>query len=273
MEIEAKVLDYLKQQHVHFCFPMYGGQCSEVTFMSMIKFIILAQRLGLNYSIDTMVNESLITRGRNNLVAKMLNNKAATHLMFIDSDIHFEPEAILRLLAHDVDFCGAIYPMKTIPAKYVVNVVPNPVVAGDLVEVGTLGTGFMLVKRKVIEMLIQAHPNRKYNDNIGVGKALEPYMYALFDTMIDEDKNYLSEDWTFCYLWRKLGGKIFADTKIKLHHSGYYVYNGSLEELEKVLKNALPNGVKVEEPTITVVQDAAPEEVKEEKPVRKVKRK
>jgi hypothetical protein len=240
--LPPEVLNYLRTTHVHFCLPMYNGVCNESTFISMVKFTIIAAKLGINYSIDTMVNESLITRGRNNLVAKFIFNEAATHLMFIDTDLGFDAESILRLLCANQDVVGGVYPMKRIPIRYVINTVPNPVVNGDLVEVSTLGTGFMLVKRSVIESMIAAHPELKYRDNIGIGAQYEPHMYGLFDTMIDPDGNYLSEDWTFCYLWRMMGGKVFADTGIRLDHTGYHKYAGDLEELKKVLTNQISNG-------------------------------
>lgn len=240
--LPPEVLAYLRTTHIHFCLPMYGGQCNEATFISMIKFSIIAAKLGINYSIDTMVNESLIPRGRNNLVAKFLFNQAATHLMFIDVDLGFDAESILRLLVANQDLVGGVYPMKRIPIRYVINTVPNPVVNGDLIEVSTLGTGFMLVKREVILKMIAAHPELKYRDNIGIGAQFEPFMYGLFDTMIDPDGNYLSEDWTFCYLWRLMGGKVFADTGIKLDHTGYHKYAGDLDELKKVLTNQTSNG-------------------------------
>jgi hypothetical protein len=240
--LPPEVLDYLRTTHVHFCLPMYNGICNEATFISMIKFGIIASKMGINYSIDTMVNESLITRGRNNLVAKFLFNQAATHLMFIDVDLGFDAESILRLLCANQDLVGGVYPMKRIPIRYVINTVPNPQVMGDLVEVSTLGTGFMLIKREVIEKMIAAHPELKYRDNIGIGQQYEPLMYGLFDTMIDPDGNYLSEDWTFCYLWRLMGGKVFADTGIKLDHTGYHKYAGDLEELRRVLTNQTSNG-------------------------------
>ena len=243
--LPPEVLAYLRTTHLHFCLPMYNGVCNEATFISMIKFSIMAAKLGINYSIDTMVNESLITRGRNNLVAKFIFNQAATHLMFIDVDLGFDAESILRLLVANQDVVGGVYPMKRIPIRYVINTVPNPVVHGDLVEVSTLGTGFMCVKRHVIENMIAAHPELKYRDNIGIGPQYEPHMYGLFDTMIDPDGNYLSEDWTFCYLWRLMGGKVFADTGIKLDHTGYHKYAGDLDELKKVLTNQIGNGVGV----------------------------
>lgn len=258
--LPPEALEFLRKQHIHFCLPMYGGLCNEATFIAMIKFTIIAAKLGINYSIDTMVNESLIPRGRNNLVAKMLHNQAATHLMFIDVDLGFDPEAILRLLLANQDVVGGVYPMKRIPVRYVINTVPNPVTQGDLVEVSTLGTGFMLVKRHVFDKMIAAHPELKYRDNIGIGQQYEPFMYGLFDTMIDKDDNYLSEDWTFCYLWRLMGGKIFADTGIKLDHTGYHKYEGDLAELKRVLTNQTSNGGPIHPEAAPAAQPAAPEQ-------------
>ena len=258
--LPPEALEFLRKQHIHFCLPMYGGLCNEATFSAMIKFTIIAAKLGINYSIDTMVNESLIPRGRNNLVAKMLHNQAATHLMFIDVDLGFDPEAILRLLLANQDVVGGVYPMKRIPVRYVINTVPNPVTQGDLVEVSTLGTGFMLVKRHVFDKMIAAHPELKYRDNIGIGQQYEPFMYGLFDTMIDKDDNYLSEDWTFCYLWRLMGGKIFADTGIKLDHTGYHKYEGDLAELKRVLTNQTSNGGPIHPEAAPAAQPAAPEQ-------------
>ena len=240
--LPPEILAYLRTTHIHFCLPMYNGVCNEATFISMIKFSIIAAKMGINYSIDTMVNESLITRGRNNLVAKFLFNQTATHLMFIDADLGFDAESILRLLCANQDIVGGVYPMKRIPIRYVINTVPNPIMQGDLVEVSTLGTGFMLIRREVIEKMIAAHPELKYRDNIGIGQQYEPLMYGLFDTMIDPDGNYLSEDWTFCYLWRMMGGKVFADSGIKLDHTGYHKYAGDLDELKSVLTNQASNG-------------------------------
>jgi hypothetical protein len=259
--LPPEALEFLRKQHIHFCFPMYGGQCGEAFFIAMIKFSIIASKMGINYSMDTMVNESLIPRGRNNLVAKMLFNQAATHLMFIDVDLGFDPEAVLRLVLANQDVVGGVYPMKRIPPRYVINTVPNPATMGDLVEVSTLGTGFMLVKRHVLTKMIDAHPELKYRDNIGIGQQYEPLMYGLFDTMIDKDDNYLSEDWTFCYLWRLMGGKIFADTGIKLDHTGYHKYEGDIGMLKQVVTNQISNGGPIHP---EAAKPAAPETVPEE---------
>ena len=76
--------------HVYFALPCYGGLIYESCFMSLLRFTTLAARAGLEWTVDTMVNESLIPRGRNNLVAKFLSNPHATHLMFIDADIRWQ---------------------------------------------------------------------------------------------------------------------------------------------------------------------------------------
>ena len=220
--------------HIHFCIPCYAGQLTEATFVSFVKFSLLARQYNLNWSLDTMVNESLITRGRNNLAAKMLHNKNATHLMFIDSDIRFPPESILKLIDADKDLIGGLYPVKTYPIRYVVNGMPEPVIEGELEEVRHIGTGFMLIKRTVFEQMIAKYPEKKFRDSIGVGEKYEPFMYALFETSLDANGDYMSEDWYFCDKWREMGGKIFAHKGIALSHTGFHEFRGSVEAINNV---------------------------------------
>ena len=80
-------IDYLKTTRVHICMPCYGGMLTESTFMSYIKWSNAARQLGIDWTMETMTNESLISRARNTLTAKFLHNKDSTHLMFIDADI------------------------------------------------------------------------------------------------------------------------------------------------------------------------------------------
>jgi hypothetical protein len=217
--------------HIHFGIPCYGGQITEPCFTSFLRFILMASKMGLQWSLDTMVNESLVTRARNNLMAKMMTNTTATHFMFIDADIRFQPESIFQMIAADKDVIGGLYPKKALPISYVINVQPGTQIINDLFEVDTMGTGFMMFKRHVYEKLIVAHPDCKYVDDVGLGKQYEPNMYSIFDTMIDEKGHYLSEDWTFCRRWQKLGGKIHAHSKVLLNHSGHYEFAGDLDVL------------------------------------------
>jgi hypothetical protein len=191
----------------------------------------MASQVGLNWSLDTMVNESLVTRARNNLMAKMMTNAAATHFMFIDADIRFQPESIFQMIACDKDVIGGLYPKKALPVNYVINLQPQTRIQGDIFTVDTMGTGFLLFKRHVYEKLIAAHPETKYVDDVGLGKQFEPMMYAIFDVAIDHKGHYLSEDWQFCRRWSALGGEIWAHGKVLLNHIGHYEFQGDLSKM------------------------------------------
>lgn len=217
--------------HVHFCIPCYAGQLTEATFTSFVKFSLYARRFNLQWTLDTMVNESLITRGRNNLAAKMLHNTNATHLMFIDSDIRFEPDSIIKLIDADKDLVGGLYPVKGYPIRYVVNGMAEPINEGQLEEVRHIGTGFMMIKRTVLEQMIEKYPEKKFKDSINVGKQYEPFMYALFETTLDSDGHYMSEDWYFCDKWRDMGGKVWAHKGIVLNHNGFHEFRGNVEAI------------------------------------------
>lgn len=235
-ESQQRIVDILQKTHIHFCTPCYGGQILEGCFSSYLRFSILATKYGIPFSVDTLINESLVSRARNSLVAKFLANPSATHLMFVDADITFTPDDILRLVLHDKGVvCGA-YPMKTTPIKYVMNIIENAAHEDPLYEVNTSGTGFMLIKREVIEHMIEKMPELKYKDSVGLGEQYEPHMYALFDTMIDEHQHYLSEDWTFCKRAREVcNTRIWVDTSIKLDHNGYYKFQGDTDEIKKLV--------------------------------------
>jgi hypothetical protein len=83
-QIQVNV-DYLKTTRVHICMPCYGGMLTESCFMSYIKWANTARQLGIDWTMETMTNESLISRARNTLTAKFLDNKDSTHLMFIET--------------------------------------------------------------------------------------------------------------------------------------------------------------------------------------------
>jgi hypothetical protein len=220
-----------KNVHLHIGIPCYGGMVSEPTMTSFLRFILLASQVGLQWSLDTMVNESLVTRARNNLMAKMMTNSAATHFMFIDADIRFQPESIFQMIACDKDVIGGLYPKKALPVNYVINLQPQTKIQGDIFTVDTMGTGFLLFKRAVYEQLIAAHPETKYVDDVGLGKQYEPMMYAIFDVAIDHKGHYLSEDWQFCRRWSALGGEIWAHGKVLLNHIGHYEFAGDLSKM------------------------------------------
>jgi hypothetical protein len=228
-QIQVNV-DYLRTTRVHICMPCYGGMLTESTFMSYIKWANTCRQLGLDWTMETMTNESLISRARNTLVAKFLNSPGSTHLMFVDADIGWEPWHLLVLLNRDVDVIGGLYPMKTMPIKWVVNGFEGAEEGPDaLQEVSKTGTGFMLVKRHVFEKL-NAHPAVKpFNNDIGLPKELDQHLRTYYDTAVRENR-YYSEDWTFCENWRDLGGKIWVDKRVLLKHTGTYVFDYAAQQ-------------------------------------------
>lgn len=202
----------------------------------------------ITYSFSSLANESLVTRARNKLVKQFINS-GATHLFFIDSDIRFSPLDPIKMVLHDKDVVVGAYPMKSqnldrlvgkrfsseadirkTMSRYVTNFVfesPEAEAAGELavvdglIEVHDAGTGFMCIKREAIEKMIEAYPETEYIPE----RDSEP-SWALFDTMIDDDRRYLSEDYTFCRRWQKIGGKIQLDPDVRLDHFGSIVYMG-----------------------------------------------
>jgi hypothetical protein len=223
-------IDYLRTTRVHICMPCYGGMLTESTFMSYIKWANTCRQLGIDWTMETMTNESLISRARNTLTAKFLHNKESTHLMFIDADIGWEPWHLLVMLNRDVDVIGGLYPMKSLPVKWCVNGFEGAEEGPDgLQEVSKTGTGFMLIKRHVFEKL-DAHPaTRPFANDIGLPVELNPYMKTYFDTAVRENR-YYSEDWTFCENWRDLGGKVWVDKRVLLKHTGTYVFDYQTQE-------------------------------------------
>lgn len=239
---------WLAAQRPMFATPCYGGTCTEPYLRSMLDLTRALLTLGVPHRVETMVNESLITRARNRLVQRFLASDA-THLFFIDADLRFRAGDVIRLLAHDKPVVAGAYPAKVVhedrlvgrtfdsveelrraTIQYVVNVVyedEEAMARGEvrvrdgLVEAHDAGTGFLCIQRDVITRMVEAYPETRY-----VPERSDEPAWALFDTSIDEHGRYLSEDYTFCRRWQRIGGTVWVDPTIVLDHVGSYVYAG-----------------------------------------------
>jgi hypothetical protein len=230
--------------------PMYGGMCTGHYVQGLLMTMQKMREVGVNVSWCQIMNESLITRARNELVRQFLATDA-THLMFIDADIGFDGQAIATLMAADRDIACGIYPKKEVNwssveqaaqankeglADYAGAFVFN-MVSGDgetdadgMFEVRHGGTGFMLIKRGVFEHLkphVPAYRVSSYK-NPETGEYAQPLVHEFFTTSIDASGALLSEDYHFCELFRTHGGKIHANPFIKLNHVGTYVFGGDI---------------------------------------------
>jgi hypothetical protein len=238
-------VDFLRTTKVHIAMPCYGGMLTESTFMSFIKWANTARQLGIDWTLETMVNESLISRARNTLTAKFLDMPDATHLFFVDADIGWEPWHLLVLLNRDVDVCAGLYPMKTMPIKWVVNGFEGAEEGPDgFQEVSKAGTGFLLIKKGVFEQMNNHPAVKQYKNDIGLDPVFDQYLKTYFDTAVRQNR-YYSEDWTFCENWRDIGGKIYVDKRVLLRHSGSYVF--CMENQQFLLDNIGPLYVQQEE--------------------------
>jgi len=268
VNIQVKV-DDLRKNKIFVATPMYGGMANGLFMKSCLDLQGLCTKYGMEIKFSFLFNESLITRARNYLVDEFLRS-GYTHLMFIDSDIHFDPNDIIALLCIDKDIIGAPYPKKSINWKavwaaaqkkiaepgfdpktfnpgelegvvgdYVFNPVPGTKSfdVTDPLEVMEIGTGYMMVKRAVFDKFKEEYPHLNYKpDHVGQANFDgSRYIHAYFDTVIDPDSHrYLSEDYMFCQYWRAIGGKVWLCPWMKTQHVGTYAFSGDMTSVAKL---------------------------------------
>jgi hypothetical protein len=267
--------------------PCYGGMMHESYVRGLTALVVQLSSSGLPIHLSTVVNESLITRARNELVKNFLMSDC-THLLFIDADITFSPDDVFRLINHDKDVVVGAYPLKGLRwsnleelkdctnieevkrkvTEYVINFQfaseedamagRLPVVEG-LIEVKDAGTGFMCIKRNVFEKMIEEIPNLEYKKEVRflMNEKDDGVRWAFFDCEIDKaDGRYLSEDYLFCRRWQSLGGKIWLDPQITLSHTGTYTFQGHTffefkdESGNAVDKNELQPHTRMQKPKL-----------------------
>ena len=229
---------YLQSINVHIAIPCYGGMITERALESARQWIDFASYYNINWTMDTLVNESLIPRGRNLLISRFLaQTPNATHIFFLDSDIEWDPWHLATLLTADVDVIGGLYNKKEFPGLFTMTTLPNGKVIDNLREVQSVGAGFLLIKKHVFEKLnehpaIKVHVDEDYaelNKNLEPGSYLEMTFRNYFDTSV-RNNLYYSEYDTFCDNWRQLGGTIWIDTRVHVKHTGLISYSKDTEE-------------------------------------------
>ena len=251
--------------HIIILTPCYNSSMYVTYTESLLQTMFMCKDLGINATVHFCRNDSLVSRARNNLIAKAMSIPTATHFLFIDADITWSPFDILKLLVADKSIVGGIYPiknyewdklvsnpnatadifkrkstsqlkdmfsntdyLKTNMVRYNINHSSSMLeIENNLTKVKHLATGFMLIKRATIELMSKAFPQTKYVDDVNFLSGKEnDFAYALFDCGVEEG-HYFSEDWMFCHRWIKMGGSVYADITINLDHTGIETYKGS----------------------------------------------
>lgn len=257
----------LQKRKLFVATPMYGGQCAGLFCRSMSDLTALCVKYGIEMRFYALFNESLITRARNYCVDEFLRS-GFSHLLFLDSDIGFNANDVIAMLAlqsddTEYDILAAPYPKKTIswekiklavdkgladdnPAvleRFVGDYVFNPIASHNQIPISEpaqimeTGTGFMMIKRNVFEKYEAAYPEYHYKPDHVRSEHFDGSreIMAYFDCIIDPDsKRYLSEDYMFCQNVRKIGCKVWLCPWISTQHVGMMVFGGSLADLAMI---------------------------------------
>ncbi len=230
--------------------PCYGGLCLEKYMKSIVNLQMLLMREGVQLMLDTTENESLVHRARNVSIGRFMQKTDADFFMFIDADVEFDANSVLRLLRSGHEVSVAVYPKKVvmwdqareavengdernmalISSSLVANIgATKRSVVNGFVEVLDGPTGFMMISREALTKMHEHYPELNCK-NDHQNRDFDEYC-AIFDCMIDPDsRRYLSEDYAFCRRWQQMGGKIYADCNTTLGHVGNLPFSGCLND-------------------------------------------
>mgnify|MGYP003635128175 CR=1 FL=1 len=207
-----------------------------------------------------LLKSSLVTQGRNLCVSGFLESNYS-HMLFVDSDIYFNAKSIIEMIKKNKDIISIPYPLKTImwdkamqriknnsiknveDLKKAFNTYPMKVenyqditLDNGVIKVTHSPTGCMMIKRSVFNKLIEKYPDKGIVQKTVInGEYInKPHMWNFFDCIHDpETKTYLGEDFSFCKLWKDIGGECYAYVTDSIIHVGEHQYEGSfIDELK-----------------------------------------
>ena len=224
--------------------PCYDGKVNVKTAFAIAQLMPMAMQLGIKIYLSDLSNCSLVTMARNALVAEFLKTDA-TDLLFIDADIVVEPNDILRLMAQsgDKDITAGACPRRLKDKKFFADIYRTEdggiEMDGSLLRVERTGTGFMLIRRHVLESMIDAHPEWRYKGEKGD-------VFAVFDLQL-KDGRYIGEDYLFCDRATQMGFTVHIDSEISLPHIGQMEFTSDFAEeaLKPLLESLYAAKLKV----------------------------
>lgn len=267
MEIKIDI-EKLRKRGLFLATPMYGGQCAGMFTRSVADLSAFCAKHNIPLQVYFLFNESLVTRARNYCVDEFMRSESE-HMMFIDSDIGFNPQDVIALMAlqamdeEKYQIIGGPYPKKTIAwekikaavdkgvadedpnvlENFVGDYVFNPkagttsIKIDEPVEVMEIGTGFMMVAKSALQKFTDSFPQYMYKPDHVRTEAFDGSreIMQLFQAEIDPNtKRYLSEDYWFCQRAQEIGLKTWFCPWMRLQHVGSYIFGGSLADLASV---------------------------------------
>lgn len=193
--------------------PCYDARVGIETARALLNEQCTAVSGGDDFKVVFLPGCSLVTIGRNQLVDDFLKSDS-DRLVFIDSDVSWEPGSIVKIAHHPADVVGGAYRYKSDDENYPVGWIPGELWANDhgLIEVESLPAGFLAINKSVFYRLKEANPARRYTH---MGHQAHCFFHAPF-----ADGKMYGEDAAFCADWRAIGGKIYLDPELTLTHTG-----------------------------------------------------
>lgn len=233
-----------KQKPIRIFLPIlvYNRTCHSAYMMSILKLVCHCLQNGIEIVLQKADFDSLVSRCRNAMAATFMGSDC-THLLFIDGDIEFEVEDVMKLIRANKDIVCAGYAQKWMDLNPELVSQPNPTeiitrnsvhLMSDqpiqsVMEAKYATTGFLLIRREVFDDLRTAYPERKYMNDIDGYAAPEAqdFFYNFFAVEVI-DGRYESEDYGFSRLCTAIGKKVYVITDIVLAHHGWYGFRNNL---------------------------------------------
>jgi|GEM_PF-103732 hypothetical protein len=229
-------LDRARSRRPMICTPVARSPALEYT-ISYADTGVHLERTGIQLWSHFVIGSSNLPRARNELVARFLASQCSD-LIFVDDDMGWRPEAVVRLLASEKPVIAGVGRKRVDKPNsdrdvWCVSFLEDAQSmlnqdAMGAIEVEAVGTAFMKIERGVFETLIAAHPEWKRDGHDGMSAAVKEKYYRFFKF---NDETEGGEDFLFCHNWRALGGKVFIDPMIWLSHAGGKAWSGCIAEM------------------------------------------
>jgi len=233
--------------------PAYGQTFYTSCVRSLFRLAIELDRRKLQPILAT-VSHADIAEGRNMLLTHWFDETDASHLLFVDADMGFEPQLILDMIEFDKPVVGAVYPRRKIdldrfakaigagqPTQkaaasaydYVVQKPSRATAHKGFIRVEGCGTGVLLIQRSCVKTMIEKLPqivDLRAQEGVGPGGAARRLIRAFEFLTVDGDR--LSEDFSFCYRWREMcAGEIWANISHQISHVGLQQFTARFSDV------------------------------------------
>ena len=242
---EMKTLKGVKYG-LYIATPFYSEDVKVQYMESMISTHNTMNKAGIRIVNQFLYNTSLITKARNECISNFMNKTDLDYFLFIDSDISWDGNDIIKLMNYDKPLVCGTYPKKHLnwmeiqkaimnnevetsknliekTSEYTIYEKEGAKLKDGLLEVNRVGTGFMMIKRDLIKKLAKKYKELMYDEKGEKG-------YGFFESSI-MDGQHLSEDYSFCERVKSIGEKVYIDPSIELsHHGGNIRFYGNYNE-------------------------------------------